>query len=205
LAEQPARSDEPTDADLIARSIENPRSFVPLLERHRRVLYGYLARRVGPDLAEDLVAETFTTAFAHRERYDSSRPDARPWLFGIALNLLRTRARSDVRRLRAYQRAGEEVDHGIDADSVHAQADAEVASPELVAALNTLDRRDRDTLLLFVWGDLSYEEVAAALDVPVGTVRSRINRARRKLQTQLPHLAPANDDDLNDDMDGGAA
>src|SRR5688572_392037 len=93
--------EEPTDAELIARSIDDPRAFMPLVERHQRVLFGYLARRVGRDIAEDVTSETFTRAFAQRARFDLTRDDARPWLFGIATNLLRNHARSEVRQLRA--------------------------------------------------------------------------------------------------------
>jgi RNA polymerase sigma factor (sigma-70 family) len=177
--------DEPTDAELIARSIEDPRAFMPLVERHNRVLFGYLARRVGRDIAEDVTSETFTRAFAQRARFDTTRPDARPWLFGIALNLVRNQARSEVRQLRAYSRHGvhdrTEDDHVATVDRL----DAQDRSPELATALAALKSGDREVLSMFAWSDMSYEEIAEALDIPVGTVRSRLNRARRIVQEHL--------------------
>lgn len=158
---------------------------MPLVERHQRIIFGYLARRVGRDIAEDVTSETFTRAFAMRERFDQSRSDARPWLFGIATNLLRNHARSEVRQLRAYARTGaQDVSHD-DHDASHARLDAEVRSPQLAAALAALKPGDREALLLYAWHDLPYEDVAEALGIPVGTVRSRLNRARRIVQEHL--------------------
>lgn len=177
--------DEPTDAELIARSIEDPRAFMPLVERHQRVLFGYLARRVGRDIAEDVTSETFTRAFAQRARFDQARDDARPWLFGIATNLLRNHARSEFRQLRAYTRHGvDDRTHDDDAGT-HARLDATAQSPQLAAALAALKPGDREALLMYAWNDMSYEDIADALGIPVGTVRSRLNRARRIVQEHL--------------------
>jgi RNA polymerase sigma-70 factor (ECF subfamily) len=183
-------SDEPSDAELIARSLDDPRAFMPLVARHQRVLFGYLARRVGRDIAEDVTSETFTRAFAQRSRFDLTRSDARPWLFGIATNLLRNHARSEGRQLRAYARHGvEDRSHDDDAGT-HSRLDAVAQSPALAAALEALKPGDREALLMFAWNDMSYEDIADALDIPVGTVRSRLNRARRIVQE---HLAAAQD------------
>jgi RNA polymerase sigma factor (sigma-70 family) len=140
-------------------------SFEELFERQFDSVYGYLARRVGPELGRDLASETFTRAFAARKRYDPARGEARAWLFGIANNLLRRHYRDEERRLRAFAR----VDVATDA-----------ASPELTLAdaLATLAQEERDVLLLFAWADLRYAEIATALGVPIGTVRSRLHRAR---------------------------
>jgi RNA polymerase sigma-70 factor (ECF subfamily) len=183
---------EPTDAELIARSIDDPRAFMPLVQRHQRVLFGYLARRIGRDLAEDVTSETFTRAFAMRHRFDLERDDARPWLFGIATNLLRNQARSEVRQLRAYRRHGVHDTSHDDHDAAHAKLDALDRSSALAAALEALKPGDREALLLFAWQDLSYEEISEALGIPVGTVRSRLNRARRIVQE---HLAAHGDED----------
>jgi RNA polymerase sigma-70 factor (ECF subfamily) len=187
--------DEPTDAQLIARSIDDPRAFMPLVERHQRVLFGYLARRVGRDLAEDVTSETFTRAFAQRQRYDQDRPDARPWLFGIATNLLRNHVRSEVRQLRAYSRHGADDRTHDDDAGTHARLDATAQSPQLAAALAALKPGDREALLMYAWNEMSYEDIAEALDIPVGTVRSRLNRARRIVQEHLAasDAAPADD------------
>lgn len=184
----------PTDAELVARSLEDPRAFMPLVDRHRRVLFGYLARRVGRDDAEELTSETFTRAFAQRHRYDTARADARPWLFGIAVNLMRNQRRGEVRQLRAYRRHGVHDVHHDDVGEMAARLDAGARSAELASALTALAPRDREVLLLFAWGDQSYEDIAAALNVPVGTVRSRLNRARRVVRDHLALDAGQPDD-----------
>lgn len=176
---------ESTDATLIVDSLKNPRAFMTVVQRHQRVLYGYLARRVGPDLAEDIAAETFTRAYAQRKRFDPAWSDARPWLFGIASNLLRTHARSESRRLRAYARAAQPDHATAEDDRAVARADAELTAPRLAAAIESLSEGDRDALLMFAWADMGYDEIAAALDIPTGTVRSRLNRARRLVQASL--------------------
>ncbi len=158
---------------------------MPLVQRHQRVLFGYLARRIGRELAEDVTSETFTRAFAMRHRFDLERDDARPWLFGIATNLLRNQARSEVRQLRAYRRHGVHDTSHDDHDAAHAKLDALDRSSSLAAALEALKPGDREALLLFAWQDLSYEEISEALGIPVGTVRSRLNRARRIVQEHL--------------------
>ena len=79
-----------TDAQAIGASLADPEAFAVLFDRHFDAIHGYAQRRVGPDLADEIAAETFTRAFDRRRRYDSSRDDARPWLLGIATNLLRT-------------------------------------------------------------------------------------------------------------------
>jgi RNA polymerase sigma-70 factor (ECF subfamily) len=161
---------------------------MPLVERHHRILFGYLARRVGADVAEELVSETFARAFSIRERFDTTRADARPWLFGIAMNLMRTHLRSEARRMRAYARSGvDEVVH-VDDAGLHDRLDAAVHGQDLAAALENLAQGDREALLLYAWGDLTYEEIAETIGIPVGTVRSRLNRARRQLKAALPQL-----------------
>ena len=161
-----------TDAEAIDASLADPEAFAVLFDRHFDAIHGYVQRRVGSSLADELAAETFSRAFDHRRRYDGTREDARPWLLGIAANLLRRHWRSERRRLDAYARSG-------------ARGDSELSGPlaaELAAAVKALPRREREPLLLLAWGDLSYEDIAHALDIPVGTVRSRISRARAKLR-----------------------
>ncbi len=180
---QPSTGREPTDGELVARSLSEPAAFVLLFERHFGAVYGYLARRVGVAAGEDLAAETFATAFEKRRRFNPEFADARPWLFGIALNLLRRRLRGERRELRAFARTG--VDSVRAADSAHDALDRSLAARELARALAGLGRKDREVLLLFFWADLSYEQIAEALDVPLGTVRSRLNRARARLRELL--------------------
>jgi RNA polymerase sigma factor (sigma-70 family) len=148
-------------------------AFEELFERHFDLIYGYLARRVGPDLGRDLASETFMRAFAARKRYDASRGEVRPWLFGIANNLVRRHYRDEERRLRAFSR--------LDLR----RQDVSPEEPRLADALAALSRDERDVLLLFAWADLAYEEIATALGLPVGTVRSRLHRARGQFRTAL--------------------
>lgn len=148
-------------------------AFEELFELHFDVIYSYLARRVGPDLARDLAAETFTRAFAVRKRYDATRGEPRPWLFGFANNVLRRHYRDEERRLRAFARL-DPREEGVLPEE-----------PRLADALATLSPEERDVLLLFAWADLEYAEIATALELPVGTVRSRLHRARAHLRDAL--------------------
>lgn len=187
--------DDRTDAQVIAASHGDPTVFALVFDRHYDSVHRYLARRVGIDLADDLAAETFTTAFDVRRRYGTEYPDARPWLFGIATNLVRHHRRGEARRLRAYARLDRPAEAEGGLEGVDARLDAERMGPALAEALTRLSDGDRDTLLLFAWADLRYEEIAVALRVPVGTVRSRLNRARRRLRELLGASGQYLDDD----------
>src|SRR4051794_14705915 len=147
----------PTDAELIASSVEEAERFGVLFDRHFADIHRYLHRRVGRELADDLAAETFVAAFGRRRDYDLDRADARPWLYGIASNLLRNQWRSERRRLVAYARVAVEPDAVADHDAVLDRADAGAAAPLVAKALASLEDRDRDALLLLAWGELSYE------------------------------------------------
>src|SRR4051794_4732741 len=144
--------------------------FHAVVDRHFDAVAAFLTRRVGPDIAQDLAQETFVTAFKRRDRFDARYDSARPWLLGIATKAVAGHRREERRQLELYRRAA--------AQPEPPHVEATPRAPRLFDGLPALARRDRDTLLLHVWGELSYDEVAAALGVPVGTVRSRINRAR---------------------------
>ncbi|MEV0318366.1 RNA polymerase sigma factor [Streptomyces sp. NPDC050658] len=184
-----ARADAESDASVIARSRDEPEAFAALFDRHADAVHRYVARRLGGEVADDLVAETFTAAFQQRHRYDPARgagTDARPWLFGIATNLVGRHRRAEARRFKAMARVPAPADH--DEPLADRAADRVVAGAvrrELAAALAALPARHRDVLLLVAWGDLGYGEAAQALGIPVGTVRSRLHRARSKLREAL--------------------
>jgi RNA polymerase sigma-70 factor (ECF subfamily) len=171
-----------SDAQVIAASRVEPLVFAAVFDRHYDAVHRYLARRVGLDLADDLAAETFTTAFDVRRRYDTAHPDALPWLYGIATNILRHHRRGEARRLRAYARLNSPADVDDNLVGIEARLDAERAGPAIAQALMRLSAGERDVLLLFAWADLRYEEIAVALRIPIGTVRSRLNRARRRVR-----------------------
>jgi RNA polymerase sigma factor (sigma-70 family) len=175
------------DADFMAASIEQPEAFAVVYDRHATSLYRYARRRLGADLAEDVVADAMLTAFRKREHYDTTRPDAGPWLFGILTREISRRRRDERARFRALARLrpSDDTDQGA-VDQVTAAIVAGAARGQLADALAALASRDRDVLLLVAWADLSYQEVADALQVPIGTVRSRLNRARRRVRAALP-------------------
>lgn len=174
-----------TDADLIAASLEDPGAFAELYERHAADIHRYAARRLGLTTADDITSATFVIALRGLARYDLARPSARPWLYGIAAHLIDRHWRQEVRALRALARTGhdpvaESWEQGT-ADRMSAQA----VNRPLAAALARLTNGDRQVLLLIAWADLTYQEVADALAIPIGTVRSRLNRARRHVREAL--------------------
>ena len=126
-------------------------------------------------------------AFRQRGGYDLARPNASPWLYGIATNLMRKNQRMEVNRYRAFSRTGVIPEEDV-ANVIVEQVAADAHRRPLAAAIAGLHHRDRDVLLLIAWGDLSYEETAEVLSIPVGTVRSRLNRARRKVRDALPEM-----------------
>lgn len=177
------------DNDAISASASTPADFAPVFDRHFDAVHAYLQRRIGRDLADELAAETFLIAFDNRARYDVSRPDARPWLFGIATNLLHRHQRQELRQLRAYARSA--ADPILDAfDGVDARVDASSVRRDLVDALADVQPEELDALLLFAWADFSYAEIGEALEVPIGTVRSRLSRARARIRAAL-EMEPA--------------
>ncbi|MER5291118.1 RNA polymerase sigma factor [Streptomyces pharetrae] len=173
------------DAEIIARSLTEPELFARLYDRYAADIHRYAQRRLGAGPADDITAETFLIAFRTRARYDTGRGHARPWLYGIAANLIGKQRRTEVRALRALARTG----HDPVAESWSERADARVtartAHAPLAGALAALSAGDRHVLLLVAWADLTYPEVAVALGIPVGTVRSRLHRARRKVRAAL--------------------
>ncbi|MFC4534926.1 RNA polymerase sigma factor [Sphaerisporangium dianthi] len=180
-----------TDSAVIQASLRDSERFAELFNRHAAVLHRYVVRRLGPDHAEDVVAEAFIRAFEKRRKYDFDRADALPWLYGIATNIIGSHRRAEVRGYRALARTGEDpvavaFDEGADA-----RVSASATREPLAAALAGLGRGERDVLLLIAWGDLTYQETAQALGVPVGTVRSRLSRARRKVARALGGGNPA--------------
>jgi RNA polymerase sigma factor (sigma-70 family) len=172
-----------SDAAVITASLADPGRFGAIFDRHATILFRYLVRRVGVDEAESLLGDVFRVAFEKRAAYDAERPNARPWLYGIATNLLAHHRRAEARRMGATARllacrpAGDDT-----SEQVVERLDAEALWPHIADAVAALPEGERDALLLFVWEELSYDEIACALDVPLGTVRSRLNRARENLR-----------------------
>jgi len=133
---------------------------------------------------EEILAQTFLTAFEKRARFDLSYESARPWLLGIATNIIRHHLREEREHLTALGKMfREQPEESV--DDV-ARLDAQRMKPRLIAALLALSDDDRETFLLLALGQLTYEEVASALRIPIGTVRSRIHRARIHLRERVP-------------------
>ena len=146
-------------------------------------LHGYVARRLGVSVADDVTAATFAVAYRRWEVLDPGRP-VKPWLYGIASNLIRHHWRKERRMLRAYARTGADpvlAESGISLDRLDAQAER----AELAAALADLRQEECEVLLLHAWAELSDAEIAESLSLPLGTVKSRLSRARERLRNRL--------------------
>ena len=176
---------------MIIRSLEQPRAFGELFDRHAPAIHRFITRRADAGVADDVVAETFLRAFERRARFDTEREDALPWLFGIAVNVLRRHRRADLRLV------PEDADRADDHDALAAagrRIDAERRLRTVIAAVRRLPPKSREVLLLHAWAGLSDQDVAIALGVPVGTVKSRLHRARAALAA-LPDPATTSNGD----------
>jgi RNA polymerase sigma-70 factor (ECF subfamily) len=157
-----------------------------LFDRFGPPLLRYCARRVGAHHAEDVVAETFLTAHDRAATYRPGPAGVGPWLYGIATNLLRRHARNEVQAYRAYARShGRTGRPESESDRAAERVDAFRARAALARALASLSRKQRDVLLLYAVAELEYAEIAAALEIPVGTVQSTLHRARARVRAAL--------------------
>ena len=169
-----------TDSALIEQSVQGRAdAFVEVVQRHEAAVHGFLARRAGQQAAGDLLGEVWVRAFAARGGYDPAHPGARPWLYGIARNVLRAYWRSRQDTNAAAEEAVDPWDDVID------RLDSAAQARELISALQALPVPERDVLLLVAWEQLSPAEAAAVLGIPPGTVRSRLHRARAALRPVL--------------------
>ena len=177
-------SETGTDPDsvVIGRSLTDPEQFAVLFRRHAPAIQRYVTRRIGPHAADDVVAETFLAAFRQRAAFRPGTPDALPWLYGIATNMLRRHWRTEVQQLRLLARTGTDPVTAPFTDQVEASVSTNAA---LAVGLARLPGPQRDALLLVAWGGLTYEQAAEAMGVPLGTVQSRVSRARRRLRAAL--------------------
>jgi RNA polymerase sigma factor (sigma-70 family) len=165
--------------------IIDPADFEAAFQQHFPPVYRFIARRVGPALAEDLAAETFATAYRRRATFDPGRASLRSWLYGIAANLVRNHWRAEQHLLALDARLVPEVDVSGSSAAVDERITAAMLAPRLAAGLAQLTHDQRDVLLLSAWAELSHEELAAVLGIAPGTVRSRLSRARAALRERL--------------------
>ena len=176
----------PSDAELITASLHEPSAFGALFDRHAGPVHRYLDRRIGRDRADDLLGDVFRIAFERRAGYRVEHTSARPWLFGIGSNLVLKEHRHETRRLRALARLAPPAGTpDSDLARVEETLDAAADAASVIEGLVRLDPRDRTVVVLVAWERFTYDEVARALDIPVGTVRSRLNRARRILRERV--------------------
>jgi RNA polymerase sigma factor (sigma-70 family) len=171
-----------SDFQVISDSFDDSRAFAMIFDRHFKSVYRFVVARCGVNAAEDVTSEIFITAFEKRSSFKRV-PSARPWLLGIANNVVARHldkhyASIDVLRQYLSGESGELPDPLASIEQ--RESDSELKQ-EVASAIGRLNHGDRDALLLFCWEGLSYEEVAATLKIPIGTVRSRISRARRQV------------------------
>ncbi len=190
----PTRDAAPPDEELLARVRAGDREwFGPLVRRYERELYGYLRRYVGDaDLAEDVFQNTFTQVFVKIDQYEPGRP-ARPWIYAIATNQAIDAMRKRARRsdAAADPTGGDPADAdpkplaelaAAPGPSPHEQADRAEEAGRVRAAVDRLPDLLRQVLLLAYFQGLPYRDVADALGIPVGTVKSRLHAALVKFQ-----------------------
>lgn len=178
------------DASILRRSLTAPDIFAELFRRHAGAIGRYLARRIGPHDAEDVLADTFLEAFRQRARYDLGQPNALPWLYGIATHRLGRHKRSELKQLKVLARSGVDPVAAAFTERSDARVDTDQAVRQIAECLRRLPTGQRDALLLVAWAELSYEATAVALGVPIGTVRSRISRARASLRSAFGGIDP---------------
>ena len=173
------------DAAVIESSWREPERFAVLFDRHAPHIHRYLARRADRQVADDLVAETFLAAFAKRDRYDLSHADARPWLYGIATNLVGQHRRDQARQYRISQAAAAGLRFPVTPTGSLPMSPPRRRARCWMRRWPRLRAGDRDVLLLIAYEQLTYQEVSRALGIPVGTVQSRLHRARIKVRQVL--------------------
>ena len=185
--DRPGRPEPPSIAaamsGAVVASVEHPHRFEAVFDQYHRAIHEFLARTGGRGHADEYAGDVFVTAFGVRARYDPDRGSVRAWLFGIAANVRHTRTRSTLRGRRAWNRLPREreaTDGGLEV--VEEQLDYGRQLAWVAEFLQELPDIDRDVLVLYAWGELSYAEIGQALGIEVGTVRSRLSRARAHLR-----------------------
>ena len=167
--------------DVRPRTLDSA-EFIEMYDRCYRPVFAYVARRLGPDAAEEITSQTFAEAWASRNRYDPDRGSPIVWCLGIATNLIKKHNRAEVKQLRIYAATGfDPLEPGGSGDGLAERAAARDDLRAVASALAGMDRVTRDVVYLWAAADLSYEEIADTLSIRIGTVRSKLSRARQKL------------------------
>ncbi len=179
-----------SDADLWERvTAHDGEAFAVLFDRHSSKVYNHCFRRSAEwSMAEDLTSVVFLEAWRKRRQVRLHGDSVLPWLLAVANNCLRNAERSRRRYHRLLAKLPRPEDTPpLDAQT-SARVDDEVTMRRLLLVFRQLNTEDQEVIALCDWSGLSYEEAATALDIPVGTVKSRLSRARTRLRTLM---APA--------------
>jgi RNA polymerase sigma-70 factor (ECF subfamily) len=188
------------DANLFRRSIAEPEAFEGIFDRYYDQVLRFARQRTGHDVGEEIAARTFEIAFARRASFNAAYASARPWLFGITANLIRHHLRDEQTHLRGLLRlpSDPETEAADDVDRLHAA----LLGPVVLEAIAELQPEDRETFLQMALLAATYQEIADSLGIPVGTVRSRIHRARRFLRERLS-VFPAINSEMSEGFEDG--
>ena len=158
-----------------------------------------MVKVVGPSDGPDLAAEVFVRALKVRHRFDLAYTSARPWLIGIAANLVAGHFRSKARESRAFRRVhGADLAASVFEEDAVGRVDAASVGPQVAQAMALLRRQEAEIVYLFALGDLSYKEISQVLKISEGTVRSRLSRARVRLRNLLAESGESIPDDRNE-------
>ncbi len=180
-----------TDSDIFKRAERTPQAFAEVFDRHAGAIESFLRRRLGAEAAEDALSDTFLIAFRRRGSFDHAWESARPWLLGIAARVAAKNRVTEARHWRAVGAAAArgETTNGGGIEETAGRMDAAAAIRALAPRIAALSAKERDTLFMYAWSDLTPEQIAQAIGVPVGTVWSRLHRIRRKLAPPGSHSA----------------
>lgn len=168
----------------LPQALPGCKSFGQLYDRHSRAIYNFLHRRTGSwSDAEDLTSAVFLHAWRRRAEVVLDRDSALPWLYRVAEYIARNDWRSKARYRRAIAAASVRSEHvGDHADEVVSRVADDQQVRAAREALKRLPKHEREIVELCVWAGLDQQAAAIALDVPIGTVKSRLSRARKHLR-----------------------
>lgn len=193
-----------SDAKILTAARLDPTEFAHLVTRHYRRVYRLIVRRIGVDDAEDVVQETFLTAFRILNRFDTDKESALPWLYGIATNAVGDWMRQQKRHQRIYLALAPDPPSDSHESAVVRRVDAARTGALFNKILSRMPERDREPFLLHALTDLSYPEIGEALGAPSGTIGSRIARVRRQVRELIPDFEQISewmDPELEGDQD----
>jgi RNA polymerase sigma factor (sigma-70 family) len=174
--------------------------FVAEVEQHGADIHAYLNRRTADGVADDLLGEVWVAAYASRAGFDSDLGSARAWLFGVARHVLHGYYRKHRLRTAVARAVG--IDRPVDETSaVDARLDAAALAPQLRQGLRELPAAERELLLLVAWESLTPTEAAQVLGIPAGTARSRLHRARQRMDERLSGSPQIQDEPTRQEAD----